>query len=245
MSLAASQYKGNKKWKRKDEEKTELQGWKRRRPFWTQELPNFFINRITPDQTDSMEISETPIPVQSPVLGNYWGDKGSIFFPISYLNKIRQKTQTLIQQLIRDAECLEGTWALALRWVLQLYCLMEVSCSKILRTWTDPFKIMLQVNTEEGIWTQVKSPCSSHSLVPRREKICLVGVGERLWEASWARGLQDGNLMTRTSVDIAGKGEHSLQKAQTPGTWRENNKQTGWTRNWPTSRGVRLEEDPR
>lgn len=48
------------------------------------------LNRITPDQTDSMEISETPIPVQSPVLGTYWGDKGSTFFPkiISYLNKI-------------------------------------------------------------------------------------------------------------------------------------------------------------
>lgn len=205
------------------------------------------LNHITPDQTDSMEISETPIPGQRPVLGTHWGDKGSISLPkiISYLNKIRQKTHTPIQQLIRDAECLEGTRARALCWMLQLYCLMEVSCPKILRTWIDPFKIMLQVNTEEGIWTQVKSPRSSHRLVPRREKVCLVGVGERLWEASCARGLQDGNPMTRTSVDIAGKGEHSLQKAQTPGTRRENNKQTGWTRTWPMSRGVRLGQEPR
>lgn len=48
------------------------------------------LNRVTPDQTDSMEISETPIPSQRPVLGTHWGDKGSISLPkiISYLNKI-------------------------------------------------------------------------------------------------------------------------------------------------------------
>lgn len=33
----------------------------------------------------------------------------------------------------------------------QLYCLVEVSCSKVLRTWTDPLKIMPQVNTEGGM----------------------------------------------------------------------------------------------
>lgn len=54
---------------------------------------------------------------------------------------------------------------------------MEVHCSKALRTWTDPLKIMPQVNAEEGIWIQVKPPCSSHRLIPRREKVCQVRVG--------------------------------------------------------------------
>lgn len=152
-----------RRWTHKDEKGEEG-------AFEHKSSPISSLPHLTPAQLASTEIGKTPLHTQGTVLGTTGETKTRQQLLPCDCNLLKQdvtKTQTRIQhhrQKPSGTQCLERSEGRALREVPPLHRLVEGSWSEVLRKGSDPLEVMPQ-----GIQTQVKSLCSSHRFVPRRQ----------------------------------------------------------------------------